>query len=294
MTRSLVDTVVVGFDGSAGGTHALEWAAQDAQLRGLRLHVIHVWQPPPILHPGFPTPAMPDTTGILDEAMARVGAVAPELRVRIESLPGPAALALVDASTDADSIVVGARGHRRRGRGFGSTAWQVATHALCPVVVVPDGADTTDEGLDPDVAQHLPIVVGVDGSHESDTALRYAFERADRTGVELVAVHAWSVDDPAEVRLGEAWGGQQAVWAARQTASLDDWLAPHVERHPHVTVRRVSVHRHPVRALVEESSAAAMVVVGNRGRGGFRGLLLGSVGMELLHEAPCPVAVVRY
>lgn len=294
MTRSLVDTVVVGFDGSAGGAHALQWAAQDARLRGLRLHVIHVWQPPPILHPGFPSPAMPDTKGILDEALTRVSAVAPELRVRMESLPGPVALALVDASTEADSIVVGARGRRRRGRDFGSTAWQVATHALCPVVVVPDGETATDEGLDPDVAQHRPVVVGVDGSHESDNALRYAFGRAERTDVEVVAVHAWSVDDPAEVRLGQAWGGQQAEWAAQQSTSLDDWLAPHVDRHPDVKVRRVSVHRHPVQALVDESRDAAIVAVGNRGRGGFRGLLLGSVGMELLHEAPCPVAVVRY
>ncbi|MEP6631871.1 MAG: universal stress protein [Lapillicoccus sp.] len=270
MTRSLLDTVVVGFDGSPGSAHALVWAAADASRRGLRLHVIHVWQPPPLIPSGFPPAAMPDSEAILHDAVTRVRLVAPQLRVRTESLPAPVASAFVEASADADSIVVGAQGYRRLLRDFGSTAWQVATHATCPVVVVREV---------PVGDRIRPIVVGLDGSPESDRALRYAVARAAQDDVELVAVHAApaaAVDEPAD-----------------GTDNLDGWLAPIRSRHPDVRARPVTVHRHPVAALIAESRDAQLVVVGNRGRGGFRGLLLGSVGMDLVREATCPVAIVR-
>ncbi len=266
MTRSLLDTVVVGFDGSSGSAHALAWAAADAGRRGLALHVIHVWQPPALLPTGFPPAARPDSEAILRDAVTRVRSLQPELTVRTESLPAPVAGAFVDASAEADSIVVGAQGYRRLLRDFGSTAWQVATHATCPVVVVREVPDASRPG---------PVVVGLDGSPESERALRYAFARAAQDDAELVAVHA----APAE--------------PDDDAADLNGWLAPVRAGYPDVRVRPVTVHRHPVAALLAESRDARLVVVGNRGRGGFRGLLLGSVGMDLVREATCPVAIVR-
>ena len=185
--------------------------------------------------------------------------------MRTESLPAPVAGAFVDASAEADSIVVGAQGYRRLLRDFGSTAWQVATHATCPVVVVREVPDASRPG---------PVVVGLDGSPESERALRYAFARAAQDDAELVAV--------TPPRPSRTTTPPTSTGGSSPSGGLPD-----------VRVRPVTVHRHPVAALLAESRDARLVVVGNRGRGGFRGLLLGSVGMDLVREATCPVAIVR-
>src|SRR5690349_2247673 len=129
MTRPPHNAVVVGFDGSTGSTDALDWGAREADRRGLRLHVVHVWQPPPMLSAGFGTPTMPDSEAILVDAAMRVGNVAPQLTVSTQAVPAPVAGAFIEASFDAATIVIGAHGYRRVGiRDYGSTAWQVAIH----------------------------------------------------------------------------------------------------------------------------------------------------------------------
>jgi nucleotide-binding universal stress UspA family protein len=74
---------------------------------------------------------------------------------------------------------------------------------------------------------------------------------------------------------------------------LSESLAGWREKYPDVDVRQTLVHQEPVKALVDSSPGAALVVVGSRGRGGFRSMLLGSVSHALVHHARCPVAVVR-
>jgi nucleotide-binding universal stress UspA family protein len=286
MTRSLTNTVVVGFDGSSAGERALEWATEEARQRDLRVHVIHVWQPPPMLPAGFAPPSMPDTEVILQDAVARAATIAPDVQVTTQAAPGEVAIAFVDASEDADTVVLGARGHRRRGaRDFGSTAWQVATHALCPVVVVREL---------PDVAQRKAVVVGVDGSRGSHKALEYAFARAAWAGLEVVAVYGWHLGALETYYTDVLSDSDLGRLEARHRAELSGWVAPLEMRYPQVKVRAVAVRGHPVEALLQESPAAQLVVVGSRGRGGFRGLLLGSVGMDLLRAATCPVAIVRH
>ena len=286
MTRSPTNAVVVGFDGSSAGERALEWAAEEARNRDLRLHVIHVWQPPPMLPAGFSPPSMPDSEVILQDALARAATIAPDVQVTTQAVPGEVAIAFVDASEDADTIVLGARRHRRgRARDFGSTAWQVAMHAQCPVVVVHEP---------PDAAQRRAVVVGVDGSRGSHKALEYAFARAAWAGLEVVAVYAWhlgSLETYYRDVLSESDFGRLET---RHRAELGGWVAPLETHYPQVKVRAVAVRSHPTEALLQESPGAQLVVVGSRGRGGFRGLLLGSVGMDLLREATCPIAIVRH
>jgi nucleotide-binding universal stress UspA family protein len=181
-------------------------------------------------------------------------------------------------------VVVGSRGlGGYAGLVVGSIAVAVATHGHCPVVVV-RGADPQSEPR-----QEGPVVVGVDGSATSRTAARFAFQAAALRNAPLVAVHAWS-DLPVTTvwELTTDWRTVQA----QESAALDQWLADGRALCPDVHVEHVVVRDGPARLLLEHARDAQLVVVGSRGRGGFRGLLLGSTSQALIHHATCPVAVV--
>jgi nucleotide-binding universal stress UspA family protein len=139
------------------------------------------------------------------------------------------------------------------------------------------------------------IVVGVDGSETSRRAVDFAFAQAAVTGTDLVAVCAWQPMAAFASSMGpvppEAFDDDAVAAAARRTAEAE--LAEARVRHADVAVELKTVRAHPVVALLEESTPADLVVVGSRGRGGFTGLLLGSVSQSVLHGAHGPVAVVH-
>ena len=190
---------------------------------------------------------------------------------------------LTAESERAQLVVIGDRGLGGvTGLLLGSVATALAAHAESPVVVV--------RGDDEDPDPSAPIVVGVDGSPVSEAALAFAFDAAAARGVPLVAVHTWwdvSVD-PAMAPLLD-WDAIERD----ERRLLAERLAGWGEKYPDVRVQRVVLRDRPAHALVEQSRGAQLVVVGSRGRGGFTGLLLGSVSHAVLQRAQCPVAVVR-
>jgi len=283
------NTVVAGVDGSAESLAAARYAAAMARRRGRPLTLVHGFLYPVAYGSyGAAFAVLPDlesqARALLDAAAATVREAFPDVPVHCAAVPASGQLAVIEAADSADVVVVG---HRGLG-GFpelvlGSVSSQVAAHARGPVVVFrPAGTTTAD----------APVVVGVDASPEADAALGFAFEEAAGRGVplEAVHVHAPPAEGPAE-------------------ALLDAALAPWTAKHPDVTVRRrltpvadldgPALRRRPEPAgnaesvFVEASRRAALVVVGSRGRGGFTGLLLGSVSQALVHHADCPVAVVH-
>jgi nucleotide-binding universal stress UspA family protein len=135
------------------------------------------------------------------------------------------------------------------------------------------------------------IVVGVDGSASSQQALRWAAAEAAFRGTPLVAVMAWGYLDqhhhPADAPFAPNYSEADAhlALASYVTDALGPDATDAVDLHPVCDL--------PARALLEASEDAEMVVVGARGRGGFAGLLLGSVSQKVLHHAPCPVAIVH-
>src|SRR5690606_18089829 len=136
-------------------------------------------------------------------------------------------------------------------------------------------------------SRHAPVVVGVDGSAHSVAAVDFAVAEAARRKVDLVAVHAWR--DTGALPI-------PADWAAVRTAAdalLAERMAGYEQDYPEVTFRRIVVSDRPVLALQEAAAQAQLLVVGSRGRGGFAGMLLGSVGNALLHTVECPMVVVR-
>ncbi|MEZ5102702.1 MAG: universal stress protein [Thermoleophilia bacterium] len=136
-----------------------------------------------------------------------------------------------------------------------------------------------------------PVVVGVDDSPGSVAALRFALREAALRGALLRVVHAWTV--PA---LGEAAGMVPLLLddlRREEHAVLDRAIEQATDGgRPDVDLQRVLVEDPPGRALIEAAHDAQLVVVGSRGRGGFAGLLLGSVSQQVAHHAPCPVVIV--
>jgi nucleotide-binding universal stress UspA family protein len=283
-------SVVAGVDGSRRGLKAVRWAATEADRRGLPLRLVtaHSWMIGG-LNPGLaldPDVVLRDVSlDNLRAAAAAAARVAPQLEVEQVEVTGSPAAVLQAESAGAELVVLGNRGLGGfTGLLIGSVSVELAAHATCPVVVV--------RGPEPDYASPLcdPVVVGVDGSPMSEAAVAFAFEAASFRRVPLVAVHVWqdSVLDPTMAPLLD-WDAVESD----EREVLAERLAGWATKYPDVPVRQLVVRDRPAHMLVEQSGRAQLVVVGSRGRGGFSGLLLGSVSQALLHHADCPVAVVR-
>ncbi|MCK8438265.1 universal stress protein [Streptomyces sp. D2-8] len=285
--------VVVGVDGSASSLAAVEVAAREARLRGAGLRVVHAFIWPALHVPLGPSPSGPPVGGLRNladrlvaEAVARARAAESEVEVSHAVVTGEPLTVLQAQSRAAELVVVGSRGMG----GFvgllvGSTAVHLAAHGRCPVLVVRE--QPSPEG---------PIVLGVDGSAAGGPAVDYAFAEAELRKAPLVALHAWTTWNapmPAPQDSSMPYANPPGALAGEEERLLSEALAGRQERHPGVVVEHRVVHGGTREALIEASRSAQLVVTGARGRGGFAGLLLGSVSQALLHHAYCPVAVVR-
>ena len=134
------------------------------------------------------------------------------------------------------------------------------------------------------------IIAGTDGSPGSGPAVRWAAEEAQRRGATLVLLHAFDADWVTDRNLAEPQVLDIALNHAEEVAANAELLARTVA--PTATIRRSVVPGRPVPEILRAAETATLVVVGNRGRGGFASLLLGSVGQGVATHARCPVVVV--
>ncbi|MFM9442459.1 universal stress protein [Streptomyces acidiscabies] len=254
-TSILREPVVVGVDGSEPSLRAMEWAADEAALRGARLHLVHAstWR-----HDA--EDGWSHDRRLLESAARRAHRRAPEVKISTEVAaedPGPA---LLRAARNAGALVLGSRGRAGLTELLcGSVSLTVAARAECPVIVVRGPHDS---------AAHGRVVVGVGGP----AAVRFAVREAVVRDAELEAVRTWRA--PA----GE--NHEQ-----RASAALERALRHAPER---LRIRRHTAEGHARRLLVSASFAADLLVVGTRSRAGHLGL----VTHRVLHDAACPVAVV--
>jgi nucleotide-binding universal stress UspA family protein len=288
--------IVIGMDTSAGAAAALRWAVREAEARGWTVTALMAWglldQPHAPPDEGFdPQYTEADALEALDTAVdAAVGAEAGRKIERRVTTDLPAR-ALVAAAEGARLLVVGARGLGGFKRLLlGSVSEQCLHHAPCPVAIV--HADGPERTPDHDPTGYDRIVVGVDGSDDGRRALGWALDeaRARRCAVEVV--HAWRPPFLAGYPLDPLATGTEAFEDAARTVleeAFEDVDLTGLVRPVERTLRLAK----PASALLEAAEHADLVVVGSRGIGGFRDLLVGSVSLQVAHHSPCPVVVVR-
>jgi nucleotide-binding universal stress UspA family protein len=218
----------------------------------------------------------------LAESVLRDAGGAPDgVAASATAVQGRAAEVLTRASEGADLVVVGTRSAGALSRGvLGSVSASVLHHAHCPVVVVPEPR----EG-----ASGAPrVVVGVDHSPSSVQALGWAAEAAQRRSWPLVPV---LVREPGGAGPGRADAPVDLHrLEASERAALVDAARTH---HPDLTVEPEVLTGHAAQALLEFTGPGDLIVLGARGRGGFRSLLLGSTSTAVAEHAHCPVVVIR-
>ncbi len=283
--------ILVGIDGSEPANAALRWAAAEAARDRAELEVVvaYHWRVP-----GVSFRSGEEVQRVANEVAGDLAAaasglaqeVAPDLTVRSTALLGDPVPVLMRAAQEADLLVLGHRGREGfAGLLLGSVGLRMAAHAPGPVVVVRGRADHATG----------PVVVGLDGSPSSEAAAQVAFTEAAVRQDALVAVTAYPLDRawmvPSSPGPGAADGTEtiERELAERLTGQLAAWR----DKYPGVPVRDMVVRGGAAGALVQMSKRAGLVVVGSRGQGALHGMLLGSVGLQLLHHADCPVLIAR-
>jgi nucleotide-binding universal stress UspA family protein len=283
------NTIVVGVDGSEHSLVAARWAATEAQRRDAALRVVLVYE---YAWPGaqFDSPTILEARArelantVIATAVAQAQMAAHGIKVSSSTVRGRPSEKLIEHAANAALLVVGSRGHG----GFvnllsGSTSMQVATHAHGPVAVVRGHASAV-EG---------PVVVGVDGSPSSLEALEAGFEAAAKRNTELIAVRAYELPMVwSGYGIGPEYVNPETI-EKEQHQHLNEEVATWQEKYPDVPVKTVVARGSAADVLIGVSKSAQLVVVGTRGHGGFTGLLLGSVGQQLMHHSQSPVLIVR-
>ncbi len=264
--------IVVGVDGTATALRAVTWAADEAHVRCRPLHIVHA-------APYLPADDVEDpvTRRRVDALLARARATAqhaqPDLDVVIRTLPEPPISALVDASRDADLLVLGMLDDADAEIVLGPAALNVVTDAQCPVTVVHGhGHGHGSDGS----GRPAPVLVGIESVEADAAAITLAFADAARRHAGVVVVHVPHLSD------------RPAVTAA----ALRDELAPWRSQHPEVGLDIRIDHGNPGIALLHESNVARHIVIGTRRRGVAARAVLGSVSRFVLRHSRVPVTVV--
>lgn len=280
--------LVVGFDGSDSSLSAIEWAASEAKSRGASVRVISSYAVEPIIDFGSgATGSGVDMTEIaawcldrLQTATAKVFEQHPDVDHDIEAVRESPAMALLREAENADLVVVGSSGAGAFTRFLlGSVTGSLLASSPCPVVVVPEHLQ----------APTWRIVVGTDGSQHADHAVRWAVDEADLRDAELAVAHVWKygyhltmggidrADDftPVDAELIL----DRAVEAAREVRGGG--------------VSGELIEGNEADTLLELSKTADLLVLGSKGRGGFRAMLFGSIASAAATHSSCPTVVVR-
>ncbi|NMM31016.1 MAG: universal stress protein [Cellulomonas sp.] len=285
--------VVIALDGSPHSAHTLEWGLHEASLRGADVLLARAWTDPRDLvewswYPLVDAELAAEATSYLSDMQAVAADHYPDLTVTTTSIRGGEVSALRGLSESAQLLVVGARGRAGRLR-VGPIAAHLAAHSRSDVAVV-----RGDETAAP--AAGSPIVVGVDGSRASLAAAEAAARASSMRSAPLLVVHA-------RPTAADLYGRGMPALSPQAATEVDEHDPTHRAaqavaarlraEHPGLEVRTALLDDDPAHALVAASQHAVLVVVGSRGLGAFRGMLLGSVSADVVRNAASTVLVLH-
>ncbi|WP_022887414.1 universal stress protein [Glaciibacter superstes] len=278
----MIETTVVGWDGTEPAVAALSWAIDEPPGRTLRLVRVAGKDVSDAETFAANSPAALARVALIDEA-ERIRRAHPDRKVTSELVTGDPVDELARRSNASTLVVVGTG---RRHGGSAKYGWSVGARlagvAQGPVAIIPVTNGSRRGG----------IVVGIDGSAASDVALRYAAAEAVRLGVPLRAIRAWQ---PPPTWAGASVPAPDYLRSLEEmyTHVLDDALEEVLLQYPDLDLGRTVVRAPAHTALLGASRTAALLVVGNHGLRGLKRLLLGSVSHSVIINAQSPVVVVR-
>jgi len=272
--------IAVATNDSPQSQAAVAWAAQRAARAGVPLVLLYVvddrWVAEPIPWTGV---LLENAGELLQTAAGRVRGTVP-VDITTKVLEGSIAGALGKYSSKVSMLVVGS-GSGHLGGSLTDRALQVAATAKCPVAVIGGEAAEGRQG----------VIVGVDGSEEATQAVAFAAAEADREGQELTVVYAFRPPDRLTAG-GLLTENLEQLIVEEEQVVLAETVSGLREDYPDLVVKTVlETERDPAAALVHAASDAQLLVVGSRGRGGFKRLLLGSTAHAVLTHLPCPTVI---
>lgn len=275
-----MEKIVVGVSETSAKHPAIEWAMQYAHGRDASVQLVHVidttWGDAPQQYSEL---ALLTAEEKLRDKVEAARRDYPGTAVGSHVAFGSAAGELAAAAGGADLLVIGAHPDEP-GDGASRLAVRLARIAPCSVVVAPSDV----------VPQGAGVVVGVDGSEESELAVAFAAAYADRFGQGLTAVLAWGHP--------EAWGITDPALIQTEPSEYDrltiaESIAGLASQYPDLVVTSEVSASRPEHALANAARGARLLVVGSRGRNPIARVLLGSVSEGVVAALPCAVAVVR-
>lgn len=288
--------IVVAVDGSEASSVAVKWAANAALKREQPLKLVSAYTMPQFMYADGMVPPQELYDELENEANEKIGNArkivtdfSEEVEIAHEVRESSPIDMLLEFSETAEMIVMGSRGlGGLSGLVMGSVSAAVVSHADCPVVVVRKDNDVNETN------KYGPVVVGVDGSEVSRQALKVAFREADARGALLRAIHGWNDTQVHTTYVGlvDAQNEMERTLKEHQDM-LEQELSELVKAYPDVRVEEVVERDRPINALRDAAADAQLLITGSHGRGGFKGMLLGSTSRALLQYAPCPMMVVR-
>jgi nucleotide-binding universal stress UspA family protein len=296
--------VLVGFDGSDHAKAALQFGATEALRRKTVLTVVTAYTVPVPVYPNMASlPPEPEDRARRKLAEATLDAAKEFLsdytgEVILGVAEGNPTGTLADLSRRAQLVIVGARGRGGFvGRVLGSVASALPAHAHCPTIVFP-GTDSAEADAKPekfvDQKQDGPVVVAIDGSAQSTEVLKQAAQAAEETAAELrilmimPLMEEWLYWYP-DVRLQNESSQRRKNELEKMIRDDHAWL---FDEHPDLDISIDVEIGEPMIVIADRTATARLTVVGSRGRGAVRSVLLGSVSRGVLNNAQGAVMIV--
>ncbi|WP_328465793.1 universal stress protein [Actinoplanes sp. NBC_00393] len=279
--------IVVGYDHSDDARAATVWAFDEAARTGVPVEIVYAHELPGWLPSDYVKTA-PDVwpggdwertvATALDTLLTQAKQTHPTVPAEVVTLHAHPAQALLDRSSDAGLVVVGSRGHSAVAGLLGSVSVAISAHARCPVVVVRGSTTAT-----------APVVAGADDSADAWPVVRFAAQQAASREAPLRIIRAWRP-------VTGLWEDTPLVTRAvtdEERRPFDELVDQCRTEFTALHIQSEAVVAHPAAVLTTASTTAQLLVVGSRGRGALRSLLLGSVSQHLLRHSACTVAVVH-